>query len=62
VALGLKAEKPVVLLRAAPEAAAFFRRVTGAGRLLEAERPEEAVRLAAELVQQANREHAGPAL
>lgn len=61
VALGLKAEKPVVLLRAAPEAAAFFRRVTGAGRLLEAERPEDAVRLAAELVQQGNRERAEPA-
>ena len=56
VALGLKAEKPVILLRAAAEAAAFFRRVAGAGRLLEAERPEDAVRLAADLVHHSNRE------
>lgn len=51
VALGLKAEKPVVLLGAAPEAALFFRRVVGAGRLYEAESPEAAVRCAAELLQ-----------
>jgi len=57
VALGLKAGKPVVLLRAAPEAAAFFRRVTGSGRLLEAESPEDAVRIAAELLATSRTEH-----
>jgi len=55
VALGLKAEKPVVLLRAAPEAAAFYRQVVGAGRLLEAGSPEDAVRIAAELVEACQR-------
>jgi hypothetical protein len=50
VALGLKAEKPVVLLRAGPEAAAFFRGVIGAGHLLEAANPEEALRIAADLL------------
>lgn len=50
VALGLKAGKPVVLLRAAPEATAFFRGVAGSGRLLEAGSPEDAVRIAAELL------------
>jgi uncharacterized protein (TIGR00725 family) len=50
VALGLKAEKPVVLLGAGTEAVAFYRRVAGAGRLLDVETPEEAVRLAGELL------------
>ena len=50
VALGLKAEKPVVLLRPSAEAAAFFRRVAGAGRLVEVSSPEEAVARAAELI------------
>jgi len=50
VALGLKAEKPVVLLGAGAEAVAFYRRVAGAGRLLDVETPEEAVRLAGELL------------
>jgi hypothetical protein len=50
VALGLKAEKPVVLLGAGAEAGAFFRKVTGAGRLLHAETPEEAIRLAVQLL------------
>ncbi len=51
VALGLKAEKPVVLLRATADAAAFFRRVAGAGRLLQAGSPEEAVRIAAQVLE-----------
>jgi uncharacterized protein (TIGR00725 family) len=55
VALGLKAEKPVILLRASFEAIAFFRRVAGAGRLLEAGSPEDAVRIAGELVEQGRR-------
>jgi uncharacterized protein (TIGR00725 family) len=50
VALALKAEKPVILLRASAEAVAFFARVAGAGRLLGAESPEQAVELARELL------------
>ncbi len=45
VALGLTAEKPVILLGASLAATAFFRTVPGAGRLLEARTPEEAVGL-----------------
>jgi uncharacterized protein (TIGR00725 family) len=55
VALGLKAEKPVILLRASFEAIAFYRRVAGAGRLLEADTPEDAVRIVEELVEQGRR-------
>ena len=50
VALALKAEKPVVLLRASPEAVVFFRRVAGAAPLREAGAPDEAVRAAEELL------------
>jgi uncharacterized protein (TIGR00725 family) len=53
VALGLRAEKPVILLGASPAASAFFKTVSGAGRLLEARTPEEAVRL----IEQALAEH-----
>jgi uncharacterized protein (TIGR00725 family) len=45
VALGLKAAKPVILLAAAPAAAAFFRELESAGRLLEAGSALEAVGL-----------------
>lgn len=58
VALGLKAEKPVVLLRPSAEAAAFFRRVAGAGRLVEVSSPEEAVARAAELIGTVSEERA----
>ena len=57
VALALKAARPVVLLGASPEAGAFFRRIAGTGRLVEASTPEEAVRHAAELLD-ATREEA----
>lgn len=57
VALGLKSEKPVVLLGAAPEAALFFRRVVGAGQLYEAATPEDAVRLAEELLAAGGTDH-----
>ncbi len=50
VALGLKSGRPVVLLGAAPEAAALFRNLAGPGRLLQAASPEDAVGLAAELL------------
>jgi uncharacterized protein (TIGR00725 family) len=45
VALALKSAKPVVLLGASPEALGFFRQVAGSGRLLEADTPEDAMRL-----------------
>ena len=52
VALALKSEKPVILLGAEPAALEFFRTVSGAGRLLEAGTPGEAVRLVRELTEQ----------
>lgn len=52
VALALKSEKPVILLAAGPAALGFFRTVSGAGRLLEAGTPSEAVRLARDLMEQ----------
>jgi uncharacterized protein (TIGR00725 family) len=55
VALGLKAEKPVILLGASPEAAAFFRRVACAGSLTEAASPEDAVRIACEVLESGGR-------
>jgi uncharacterized protein (TIGR00725 family) len=45
VALALKAEKPVILLGADAAAGAFFRGLRRGGRLLEADAPEEVVRL-----------------
>jgi uncharacterized protein (TIGR00725 family) len=50
VALGLRAEKPVILLGASAAATEFFKTVSGAGRLLEARTPEEAVRLIEKLL------------
>ena len=45
VALGLKAEKPVILLGAAAAARVFFHELGGERRLLQADTPEEVVRL-----------------
>jgi uncharacterized protein (TIGR00725 family) len=45
VALGLKAEKPVILLGAAAAARAFFQELGGGRRLLQADAPEDVVRL-----------------
>jgi len=52
VALALTSEKPVILLAAEPAALGFFRTLSGAGRLLEAGTPSEAVRLVRELMEQ----------
>jgi uncharacterized protein (TIGR00725 family) len=52
VALALKAEKPVILLCAAPAATAFFRTVTGAGRLQEARTPADAVQQIEKLLEE----------
>jgi uncharacterized protein (TIGR00725 family) len=52
VALALKADKPVILLCAAPAAAAFFRTVAGAGRLQEARTPAEAVQQIMQLLEE----------
>lgn len=45
VALALKAGKPVILLGAGAAARAFFRELRSAGRVLEADAPDEVVRL-----------------
>jgi hypothetical protein len=50
VALALKSERPVVLLAASAEAAAFFRQVAGGGPLRVVETPEETLRAAEELL------------
>lgn len=52
VALALKAEKPVILLRAAPPAIAFFQTVRRAGRLFEASTAEDAVQLILRLLEE----------
>jgi uncharacterized protein (TIGR00725 family) len=52
VALALKADKPVILLGAAPAAGAFFRTVAGAGRLHEARTPAEAVQQIMQLLEE----------
>lgn len=51
VALALRAEKPVILLGAAPPAAAFFQGLRRDGQLLEAHSSPEAVRLIEEVLQ-----------
>jgi uncharacterized protein (TIGR00725 family) len=50
IALALKAGRPVVLLGAPADATAFYRRVARGERLLEADTPEEAVRLVERLL------------
>jgi uncharacterized protein (TIGR00725 family) len=52
VALALKAEKPVILLGAAPAATTFFRSVRGAGRLQEADTPAQAVQQIMKLLEE----------
>jgi uncharacterized protein (TIGR00725 family) len=50
VALSLASDRPVILLAAAPEAAAFFSTIARASPLLEADTPEAAMKLIEELL------------